>query len=259
MKFLLVPIRILYCFYALILFIAFMLCVIPFVMAASFFGKIKGGNIIFTVCSFWADAWFFFIGISHRNIYEVPHDKTRQYIFVANHISYIDAPIILKTIRQHVRVLGKVETSDIPLFGFIYKNAIITVDRRDTADRANSVRILKSVLKRHISIFMFPEGTFNETRQPLKEFYDGAFKIAIETQTPVKPVVFLDAYNRLHYRSILSLTPGISRSVFLEEISVEGLTLKDVQLLKQKVYEIMEAALIEYHASWIRTDVKLST
>ena len=105
---------------------------------------------------------------------------------------------------------------------------------------------------------MFPEGTFNETQYPLKDFYDGAFRIAIETQTPVKPVLFIDAYDRLHYKSILSLTPGISRSVFLDEISVEGLTLRDVQMLKQKTYDIMEDALVRYRASWIMSDAKVS-
>lgn len=251
MKFLLAPIRIIYCLYAFVVFMALMIIIIPIVFFSLFFGRIKGGNFIFRLCSFWADVWFFLIGIYHRNIYESPHSKSQQYIFVANHIAYIDAPILVKTIRQPVRVLGKIEMAGIPLFGFIYKNAIITVDRSDPVKRANSVRILKSVLKRGISIFMFPEGTFNETKRPLKEFYDGAFRIAIETQTPVKPVLFLDSYNRMHYKSILSLSPGISRSVFLEEISVDGLTLKDVQALKQKTFAVMEDALIRYNACWI--------
>jgi 1-acyl-sn-glycerol-3-phosphate acyltransferase len=231
-----------------------MLLVIPFVVAGSFFGKIKGGNFIFKVCSYWADAWFFLIGINHKNIYRVRHDRSKQYIFVANHISYIDAPVIVKTIRQPVRVLGKAEMSRIPLFGFIYRNAIVTVNRNIAANRANSVRILKSVLKKGISIFLFPEGTFNATHNPLKDFYDGAFRIAIETQTPIKPILFLDAYDRLHYKSVFTLKPGISRSVFLDEISVDGLTLKDVQWLKEKVYNIMEEELIHYRASWISED-----
>ena len=237
---------------------ALMIIVIPIVFFSLFLGKIKGGNIIFLVCRYWATIWFFFIGIYHKNIYETPHNKSKQYIFVANHISYLDAPIIVKTITQPVRVLGKIEMSQVPLFGFIYRNAIITVDRSNATKRANSVRILKSVIKKNISIFMFPEGTFNETDNALKDFYDGAFRIAIETQTPVKPVLFVDAYDRLHYNSILSLTPGISRSVFLDEISVDGLTLKDVQALKQKTYDIMEDALIRYRASWIGSDVKVS-
>ena len=258
MKILLAPIRILYCLYAFIIFMALMIIVIPIVFFSLFLGKIKGGNIIFLVCRYWATTWFFFIGIYHKNIYETPHNKSKQYIFVANHISYLDAPIIVKTITQPVRVLGKIEMSQVPLFGFIYRNAIITVDRSNATKRANSVRILKSVIKKNISIFMFPEGTFNETDNALKDFYDGAFRIEIETQTPVKPVLFVDAYDRLHYNSILSLTPGISRSVFLDEISVDGLTLKDVQALKQKTYDIMEDALIRYRASWIGSDVKVS-
>ena len=97
------------------------------------------------------------------------------------------------------------------------------VDRSDADHRAKSVEMLKSILKKNISVAIAPEGTFNMTGKPLKEFYDGAFKIAIETQTPIKPVLFLDTYDRLNYHSVFSLTPGRSRSVFLEEISVNGL------------------------------------
>lgn len=258
MKFLLIPIRIIYCIYALFAFVLLMLLVIPFVVGGSFFGKISGGNFIYRMCGFWADSWFLLIGIYHKNIYEAPRDKKRQYVFVTNHISYLDAPIIVKTVRHQVRVLGKVEMSQIPLFGFIYRKAIITVDRSSVENRAKSVRTLKSVLKKNISIFMFPEGTFNETDRPLKEFFDGAFRIAIETQMPVKPVLFLDAYDRMHYRSLLTLNPGISRSVFLEEISVEGLTLKDVPKLKRIVFEKMESALLKYNASWINEDFTLA-
>lgn len=251
MKFLLKLLRMVYCLYATTLFIVLMLCVIPFVVVGSLFGKIKGGNFIYKVCSLWADIWYFLIGIYHRNIYKAPHSRSKQYIFVANHISYLDAPVIVKSLRQPVRVLGKVEFSNVPVFGYIYKKAIVTVDRSSAANRANSVRILKSVLKRNISIFIFPEGTFNETHKPLKEFYDGAFRIAIETQTPIKPLLFLDAYDRMHYKSMLSLNPGRSTTIFLEEIPVHGYTLKDVATLKQKVYDIMEAKLIEYKAKWI--------
>lgn len=251
MKFLAALFRIIYCLYALVLFIVLMLCVIPFVLAGSLFGKVIGGNFVYAVCSVWGDIWYFLVGIRHRNIYETPHDRSKQYIFVANHISYLDAPVIVKSIRQPVRVLGKVEFSNIPIFGYIYENAIVMVDRSSQANRANSVRILKSVVKKGISIFIFPEGTFNDTHRPLKEFYDGAFRIAIETQTPVKPLLFLDAYDRMHYRSMFSLNPGKSTTIFLNEVPVAGLTLKDAPALKQKVFGIMEEKLISYGAKWI--------
>lgn len=244
--------RLLYCMYAFLLFIVFMLLVTPFVVVASFFGKVKGGNFIYKACSWWADVWFLLIGIRHRNLYETPHNKNKQYIFVANHISYLDAPVIVKTLRQKVRVLGKIEMSSVPLFGFIYRNAVVTVDRSSALHRAKSVRILKSVIRRGISIFIFPEGTFNETSSPVKDLFDGAFRIAIETQTPIKPLLFLDAYERLHYQSIFSLNPGRCRTVFLSEIPVHGLSGKDVDALKQKVCGIMEEKLRQYKAGWIR-------
>jgi 1-acyl-sn-glycerol-3-phosphate acyltransferase len=231
-----------------------MLLVIPPVVVASFFGRVQGGNFIYRVCSLWADVWFLLIGIRHSNFYESPHDKNKQYIFVANHISYFDAPIIVKTLRQKVRVLGKVEVGKIPLFGFIYRNTVVTVDRSSAAQRANSVRILKSVIRKGISIFIFPEGTFNETGQPLKELYDGAFRIAIETQTPIKPLLFLDAWHRMHYSSVFKLNPGRSRTVFLKEIPVAGLTGKDVEVLKQYVREVMEQKLREYKAGWVKRE-----
>jgi 1-acyl-sn-glycerol-3-phosphate acyltransferase len=103
-------------------------------------------------------------------------------------------------------------------------------------------------------VMVFPEGTFNMTNKPLKEFYDGAFRVAIETQTPVKPVLFLDTYSRMHYRDILSLTPGRCRIVYLNEIPVEGLTIADLTKLKEKVYEIMENKLKEYKVTWIKSD-----
>lgn len=202
------------------------------------------------LCMLWADLWFPLIFIFHKKIYEAPHDKKKSYIFVSNHISYLDAAIIVKAFRQPIRPLGRVEMSKLPVFGFIYRNAIVTVDRSSSVNRARSVRILKSLISKGISVLVFPEGTFNMTTKPLKEFYDGAFRIAIETQTPVKPVLFLDAYRRMPYESIFLMTPGRSRVVYLEEIPVTGYTMADLGKLKDSVYEIMEKKIIEYNGAW---------
>lgn len=204
------------------------------------------------LCMLWADIWFPLIFIWHKKIYEAPHDKKKSYIFVSNHISYLDAAILVKAFRQPFRPLGRVEMSQVPVFGFIYRNAIVTVDRSSASNRARSVRILKSIINKGISVMVFPEGTFNMGTTPLKEFYDGAFRVAIETQTPIKPVLFLDAYRRMHYRSLFSMTPGRSRIVYLNEIPVTDYTLADVGKLKDEVYTIMEKKLIEYGAAWRR-------
>jgi len=245
------PLLFLYSLYAMILFIVLMLMVFPFVIIASFLGRIRGGNLIFRICSVWADLWFPLIFIRHKKIYEVPHDKSRQYIFVTNHISYLDAAMLPVAYRQPVRALGKIELSRVPIFGFIYRNAIVTVDRSSPANRARSMQIMQSVIARGISVLVFPEGTFNLTGQPLKDFYDGAFRLAIETKTPVKPVLFLDSFSRMHYSGLFRMTPGRSRIVYLDEIPVDGLTADDVPALRNKVASAMAARLRAYKAAWI--------
>jgi 1-acyl-sn-glycerol-3-phosphate acyltransferase len=140
--------------------------------------------------------------------------------------------------------------SKVPIFGFIYRNAIVSVDRSSVANRAESVRILKSIISKGISVMVFPEGTFNMTTKPLKDFYDGAFRVAIETQTPVKPVLMLDAYRRMPYQSLFTLNPGQSRILYLDEIPVVGYTTDHIGKLKDEVYAIMEKKLVEYNAGW---------
>lgn len=251
MRWLLKPFQWLYVIYAFLTFVLLMIPVFLWTLMVTPFGRIKGGNLIYRACMVWGDIWFFVIGVPHKNYYEQPLQRNEACIYVCNHISYFDIPVIVKTFRQPVRPLGKAEMTKVPIFGLIYKNAIVTVARKDSADRAKSVLLLKSVLQKGISILVFPEGTFNETGQPLKEFYDGAFRIAIETAAPIRPVLMLDTFDRMHYRSIFTLNPGKSRSVFLEEIRTEGFNLEDLDTLKQKVYEQMEQKLREYGATWI--------
>ena len=251
MKILLKPLQILYVVYAFVLFVALMIPVFIWSLIVLPFGRIKGGNLTYAACIIWADVWFVLVFIFHKNIYVEEPKKDQSYIFVANHISYLDAALIPKTFRHSIRPLGKVEMAKVPIFGFIYKNAIVTVDRSSAENRIKTVFILKSILKKGISVLVFPEGTFNTTHQALKEFYDGAFRIAIETQTPIMPVLLLNAYDRMHYRSIFSLNPGKSRSVFLPKVSVEGLTSKDVGMLKEKVFAMMKEELERRGAKWI--------
>lgn len=236
----------LYCIYALLTFIVLMFLFFPCIMLSLVFGKIRGGNIIYQLCRYWAIIWYWLVGIRHKEIYESPHDRSRQYIFVANHISYMDIPPIVLIAHQPVRILGKYEMVKIPVFGSIYRAAVILVDRRNAATRSRSVRALKSALKHHISIFIFPEGTFNETGHPLKNFYDGAFRIAIETETSIKPILLVDTLERLHYKGLFELTPGINRVVYLDEVPVKGLTMQDIPYLRERVYAIMDAGLRRY-------------
>lgn len=245
---LLKPFQYIYAVYAMLLFVVIMLLVFPFVVAGSFFGKIKGGNIVMGIARGWGDVWLFLLGIYHLRIVEQEIREHQPYIFVSNHNSYMDIPQMLKSVRRPLRILGKAETGKVPIFGIIYNAAVVPVARGSAENRARSVKTLKSVLNKEISIYIAPEGTFNMTDKPLIPFYDGAFRLAVETQTPIKPMLYLDAVRRLHWSSIFAFTPGKLRTVYLEEISPAGYT---AEQLKQKVYDVMEKKLVEYKACWL--------
>ncbi len=245
--------RFIFSIYGFLVFLLLMLLLLPFFIISFLLNPVQGGNILYKICRFWADAFFFFIGVRHHSIYEEKHETYKEYIFVSNHISYLDIPMMMKAIRcQNIRILGKAEMTKIPVFGYIYKKGAVLVNRESAKKRSESVKHLIFFLNKKISVFICPEGTFNMTHKPLKSFYDGAFRIAIETQKPIRPILFLDTYDRLNYNNIFSLNPGKCRAVYLRETSTEGLVINDLGLLKEKIYRQMEDGLIQYKASWIQ-------
>ena len=239
--------------YGFAVFLFWMLVLMPLFIWAFLQEPVKAGNLIYKFSRFWANAFFFMIGIKYLQIDEEPHDRKQEYIFVSNHISYLDIPMMMKVVRgQNMRILGKAEMNRIPVFGSIYKRGAVSVDRSNPEARSKSLQELVAFVQKKISVFICPEGTFNTTHHPLKKFYDGAFRIAIETQKPILPILFLDTYDRLNYKSIFSLNPGKCRSVYLSATNTKGLTLEDLPFLKEKIFKQMEEALIRYQASWIK-------
>jgi 1-acyl-sn-glycerol-3-phosphate acyltransferase len=240
-------IQLLYCIYALIIFaILTIFSAIALILIIPF-GKAKLSKRVYKVCRYWAKTWYLFIGVWHKEIYEATHDFKRPHIFVANHNSYMDIPPIVQLQHQPIRPLGKFESSKIPIFGWVYKAAVIMVDRSSPEKRAKSLRNLKTALYKRTSIFIFPEGTFSMTHQkPLKSFFNGAFKLAIEMQVPIQPILMIDAVDRMHFESVFSLNPGPNRVVYLKTINVAGYTLEDIEKLKNEVYQIMDEGLRKY-------------
>lgn len=97
---------------------------------------------------------------------------------------------------------------------------------------------LKKILEMNIPVLIFPEGTQNRTTELLQPFYDGAFRIAIETQQPIMPVVIIGA-GRLMPPKKFFIQPGKIKIVVGEEIPTEGLQIKDVTELKEQVRAAM--------------------
>src|SRR5204863_6545461 len=101
-------------------------------------------------------------------------DRSKAYIYISNHTSFLDLPGIRMIIPGQFRPLAKKELLKIPVFGWIARTATIIVDRSSPESRKKSIDKLKNYLKQGISILIFAEGTQNRTKEILQPFHDGA-------------------------------------------------------------------------------------
>lgn len=235
-----------YSIYAILCYLVIMIVISPFMVLSLFFKEPTRGNAIYTICNYWSRIWYVLVGIKHQEISTDSNHKEKQYIYISNHRSYMDIVSLVRFISQPTRVLGRHDIASIPLIGYFYKQVVITVDRKNLVAKVDSIKSLKKCVNDGLSIFIFPEGSFNVDTPLLKNFYDGAFKIAIDTKLPIKPLLFVDNVYRMNPKSFLTITPGLSRTIVLEEISVENYNTRDVQKLKELVYQHMESELGKY-------------
>jgi 1-acyl-sn-glycerol-3-phosphate acyltransferase len=233
-----------YTTYVIITFSVSILLAFPVFIIVSIGNNAASRRGIYNIIRYWCRGWLWIIGMPVTLLGKKP--PRGRYVVVANHISYLDPLLLFHSVPGYFRPLGKKEIAGIPVVGFIYKQIVIMVDRESLHSRARSLRLLWRVLHREGNIIIFPEGTFNETGEVLKSFYDGAFRLAINTQSTILPVVFPDTVHRWHYSAWWKLWPGINRAVYLEPVPVTGLTLSDLPALKEKVYNMMQAGLIKY-------------
>lgn len=170
-------------------------------------------------------------------------DRKKSYIYVCNHTSYLDIPGITLTIPTQFRPLAKKELKRIPVFGWIASSACIIVDRSSNESRRKSMDHLKEILAMGISILIFPEGTQNRTQDRLQPFYDGAFRIAIETKQPIVPIVVLNA-GKLMPPNKFHIEPGTIKLVVGNEIRTDNYNLKETSQLKQTVFGTMNEMIL---------------
>ncbi len=95
-----------------------------------------------------------------------------------------------------------------------------------------------SLLQEKISVILFPEGTRNRSQEPLLNFKDGAFRLAIETQLPIAVLTIFNTADFLP-ADAFEMKPGTVCAIWDEPIETKGLTMEDVPALKEKVRNIL--------------------
>lgn len=233
-----------YTCYVLISFLISLAVCFPFFLILGMQRNKKARRVIWAVTHYWSVGWLWCIGMPLRRKGIFP--RAGRYVVIANHISYLDTINIYAAVPEFFRTLAKKEMAHFPVFGFVYKQLTVLVDRSNAESRARSMRLMWRLLKHESHIAVFPEGGFNETGALLKPFYDGAFRLAVQTGTDIVPILFLDTVNRWHFSAWWRLKPGKNRVLFLPPISVSPYDMEDLPRLKQHVFSVMEQELEKY-------------
>ncbi len=234
--------------WGILVFVSGMLITLPFVLMAAFLFKgSRAIQIIFFFLNIWG-YWIMLLCFMPVWVYgKEKLKKGQSYVYISNHNSYLDAPIIVIANKAGFKALGKIEMMKIPVFSMIYSKVCVLIDRSSKESRAASVAQLREEIEKGTSIHIFPEGTMNRNEEiPLTDFYDGAFRLAIETQTPIVPIAIINARKLLPRDNALAIKPGKVYCHFLEPVPVNKYTADSLIELKAEVHKQLTEAILTH-------------
>jgi 1-acyl-sn-glycerol-3-phosphate acyltransferase len=205
--------------------------------AASFFDPLERKQA--RLAQLWARTVLFASGI--KVIVEgLEHiDPAGSYIFIANHLSYIDTPTVLANIPVQFRFLAKLGLFQIPLLGgHLKRGGHIPVPRSDPRGSVKTMQTAAEVInKKRISLLVFPEGGRSHDGI-LKTFKEGGAYIAIRAGVPVVPTVLIGTQVILPY-GVGIVEAGTVKLRILRPITTHDLTLKDRGALSKRLRELI--------------------
>ncbi len=198
---------------------------------------IKGQRYFLGVARLWMNVWLPLIGCPLKVKGKENFKKGKSYVVVFNHNTLLDVPLSAPYVPGPNKTIAKASFAKTPLFGWFYKKGSILVDRKSEQSRIRSYEEMKAVLAEGMHMSIYPEGTRNRTSEPLKSFYDGAFKLAAETKHEVLPCIILGTKKAMPVNKFFYLQPTKLQMHFLPPVSVDDITAKE---LKEKVFTIMK-------------------
>jgi 1-acyl-sn-glycerol-3-phosphate acyltransferase len=149
----------------------------------------RHGKVVYRINQFWTWVILRIAGTSLRVEGLDNIDPGRSYVFMVNHQSNIDIPVLVQSLHPfQLRWIAKKELLWVPFFGWaMWATKHITVDRSDPLDAVRSLERAKERIAAGVSVVIFPEGTRSRDGKLLR-FKKGGFLLAVQTQTTIVPV-----------------------------------------------------------------------
>ncbi len=215
--------------------ITFLLAFFP-AMLAYLMPEPFSSRYFIAVSRIWMNVWFFLVACPFRVKGQENFEKDKAYIVTCNHNSLLDIPLSSPFIPGANKTIAKTSFAKVPLFGWYYRKGSVLVDRKSERSRRRSYEEMKKVLDMGMHMCIYPEGTRNRTNQPLKKFYDGAFKLAVDTGTPIIPALIFNTRKAVPLDKPFFFLPHRLEIHFLPPVPVNG---QGPEALRDQVFAIM--------------------
>jgi len=171
----------------------------------SFFSRT--GNPVHIIAGIWAKSILIVSGI-HVNVKGLSNiDPAKSYIYMSNHQSNFDIPILLGCLPVQFRWLAKAELFKIPIFGRAMRGAgYVGIDRFNRESAFESIEEAAGKMKSGVSIMIFPEGTRSRDGN-IRPFKKGGFIMAVDSGASVVPIV-IHGTRPIMAKNSLRINPG---------------------------------------------------
>jgi 1-acyl-sn-glycerol-3-phosphate acyltransferase len=162
----------------------------------------------------------------------------RSYIFMANHMSNFDIPILQAYLPVQFTWLAKAELYKIPIFGYAMKRAgYISIERSDRKSAIESLNKAAKTIRDGVSVIIFPEGTRSRTNN-VQPFKKGGFFLALDSGVPIIPVI-IHGTGQIMPKKKMLITPGNVTLEIAKPINSSDYTRKTKDDLMKKVRDII--------------------
>ncbi len=224
-------------FWGLVSFVVtFLLAFIPSMLSYLYKDEKKGLSFFILVSRRWMQIWLFLVGCQVKVYGKEYFDKRKNYVIVFNHNAFLDVPLSAPFVEGGNKTIAKSTFAKVPIFSWFYKRGGILIDRKNERSRIRGYETMKAYLKKGIHVCIYPEGTRNRTTKPLKDFYDGAFKLAVDSKKEILPCVIIGTKKAMPINKTFYFLPTKLSMYFLPPVpSIDT----DSKTLNKNVYEIM--------------------
>ncbi len=168
-------------------------------------------------------------------------NPARTYIFVSNHQSIYDIPVIFANLPYELRIIAKESLGSFPFLGWhLRRSGHLLVDRK-RPDRAGILGRWRALVKDGLSLIIFPEGTRSADGR-LGPFKAGSFLLAIEAKLPIVPVS-VDGTRLVMHKGELTTRPGAVRLTLHPPVETEALDVSAARDLAEQVRGVVAGSV----------------